>query len=754
MNSNEDWYQSAIFEYKINEITEHFVNKDLIGKGSFSLVYKTKCESLEGIVVAIKEVNIISNDYNSLKTFITELKIYNRINNKRIIQFYGISRNAEKKLYYLVLEYANQGNLREFINEKNRNENDFEWKERVNLATQIAEGLCYLHKLNIAHRDLHTKNILINDGNIKISDFGLSKDLESTMSSGGKFFGVLPFIDPHKLKHRHVSLDKRSDVYSLGMVLWEISSCRKPFHNYKEELNLYLDICQGLKEEFIKGTPEGYINIYANCWQSEPESRPLIDQVHLQLQSISLKPIFEGSNNPISIDTEKEKTPIGIISTPDSPIYDSNLLCKICGMQFKNYYWCHECEAQAFRKNFPNWTSENKELDEIIQSSQLDATRYDKYFEWIDYDRFKKIEFIIQGSYCKIYIATWLDGIREKWDNESRQWLRTGPVQIILREFRSKSTIKNLKLHLEFENAICCYGFTQNPETKCYYMVLKYANCGNFREYLWKNFPCNWLKRLSILQKIVENLNNIHKKNYIHRDLYPGNILIQEDNREDNWEQHNVEVYNSELDSCANLKSLIEQQQYGNLPYVAPEVIVGNGNITSIKSDIYSIGIIMWELASGDEPYSDREIDNEDELILDIINGVRPNDVIGTPKCYYDLMQKCLDADPEKRPTTLELLEELKTFISIPLKKHQFEAANFKRRSQPLGARPNQLSKDNVEIFVESISVIEAYKTCFRFTNKPLQLDFILSEPKNASEKSLYFNDQGLLECQLKRIDL
>ncbi|CAB4470093.1 unnamed protein product [Rhizophagus irregularis] len=430
MNSNEDWYQSAIFEYKINEITEHFVNKDLIGKGSFSLVYKTKCESLEGIVVAIKEVNIISNDYNSLKTFITELKIYNRINNKRIIQFYGISRNAEKKLYYLVLEYANQGNLREFINEKNRNENDFEWKERVNLATQIAEGLCYLHKLNIAHRDLHTKNILINDGNIKISDFGLSKDLES------------------------------------------------------------------LKEEFIKGTPEGYINIYANCWQSEPESRPLIDQVHLQLQSISLKPIFEGSNNPISIDTEKEKTPIGIISTPDSPIYDSNLLY----------------------------------------------------------------------------------GIREKWDNESRQWLRTGPVQIILREFRSKSTIKNLKLHLEFENAICCYGFTQNPETKY--------------------------------------------------------------------------------------------------------------------------------------------------------------------------------ADPEKRPTTLELLEELKTFISIPLKKHQFEAANFKRRSQPLGARPNQLSKDNVEIFVESISVIEAYKTCFRFTNKPLQLDFILSEPKNASEKSLYFNDQGLLECQLKRIDL
>jgi hypothetical protein len=128
------------------------------------------------------------------------------------------------------------------------------------------------------------------------------------MSSGNKFFGVLPFIDPHKLKHRHVSLDKRSDVYSLGIVLWEISSCRMPFSHYKEELHLYLDICQGSKEEFIKGTPIEYINIYANCWQSEPESRPLIDQVLLQLQSMSLNPIFEGSNNSISADTETRET--------------------------------------------------------------------------------------------------------------------------------------------------------------------------------------------------------------------------------------------------------------------------------------------------------------------------------------------------------------------------------------------------------------------------------------------------------------
>ncbi|CAG8579797.1 9235_t:CDS:2 [Rhizophagus irregularis] len=121
--------------------------------------------------------------------------------------------------------------------------------------------------------------------------------------------------------------------------------------------------------------------------------------------------------------------------------------------------------------------------------------------------------------------------------------------------------------------------------------------------------------------------------------------------------------------------------------------------------------MILWTYSrlsnkcSSNKPYSDYEIDNEDELILDIINGVRPNDnVIGTPKY----------TDPEKRPTTLSLLEELHAFTTAPLKKHQFEVVY----DQPLGTRPNQLSKDNVKIIVESINVTEAYydgTTIFRF---------------------------------------
>ena len=76
-NSNEDWYQTAIDKYEIEEITENFDNKERIGQGSSCLVYKTKCKSLKGISVAIKEVNITSDDYKNctIKNFINEVFI-------------------------------------------------------------------------------------------------------------------------------------------------------------------------------------------------------------------------------------------------------------------------------------------------------------------------------------------------------------------------------------------------------------------------------------------------------------------------------------------------------------------------------------------------------------------------------------------------------------------------------------------------------------------------------------------------------
>ena len=94
------------------------------------------------------------------------------------------------------------------------------------------------------------------------------------------------------------------------MVLWEISSCHKPFPR-EESVLLSLAICNGLREKPVKGTPIQYIRIYTNCWQQEPGTRPLINQILSQLRSISIEPVLEDSEENLeeNITNYLEKLP-------------------------------------------------------------------------------------------------------------------------------------------------------------------------------------------------------------------------------------------------------------------------------------------------------------------------------------------------------------------------------------------------------------------------------------------------------------
>jgi serine/threonine protein kinase len=153
---------------------------------------------------------------------------------------------------------------------------------------------------------------------------------------------------------------------------------------------------------------------------------------------------------------------------------------------------------------------------------------------------------------------------------------------------------------------------------------------------------------------IIAGLNEIHQQGLVHCDLHDGNILVHKDKDD--------VVYISDLGLCQPVNSLKNNDVYGVIPFMAPEVLRGKPH--SPASDMYSFAMIMWEFTSGVPPFNHRAHDLQ--LSLAICKGERPEIIENTPQCYVDLMKKCWDEDPLKRPSSLEILNIIKKWIFLP----------------------------------------------------------------------------------------
>ncbi|RIA96680.1 kinase-like domain-containing protein [Glomus cerebriforme] len=175
----------------------------------------------------------------------------------------------------------------------------------------------------------------------------------------------------------------------------------------------------------------------------------------------------------------------------------------------------------------------------------------------------------------------------------------------------------------------------------------------NLRDYLQQNHDqLTWKERFQIVIDIIVSLESIHNENIIHKNLHSGNIL---------YKQINQRFGISDLGFCVPDSNKSSKNIYGNLPYIAPEVIAGREY--TFKSDIYSIAMLMWEISSGQPPFINNEHDYD--LTINIINGIRPRIVSGTPPEYISLMKQCWDAHPLKRPDIKTLYSKIKEIYKL-----------------------------------------------------------------------------------------
>ncbi|RGB42763.1 kinase-like domain-containing protein [Rhizophagus diaphanus] len=265
-----------------------------------------------------------------------------------------------------------------------------------------------------------------------------------------------------------------------------------------------------------------------------------------------------------------------------------------------------------------------------------------------------------------------------------------------------------------------CHGITKDPSDGNYMLVMDHLDI-NLREYLKQNHnKLTWKEKIHIIRNITFAISGIHKENAIHRDLHSGNILLD-------LESQLFGI--SDFGFCGPANKPLNSI-YGNLPYIAPEVICGKQ--TTFASDIYSIGMLTWEISSGQPPFINFE--NDYYLAMNIINGMRPKIVPGTPLEYKELMEQCWDADPTKRPDidTLGVKIEKMNRLNFQneLKKNKSIIKKLIEKTRLSKPKANTISK------ISEINNFEnTNNTSSRlFTSKVYQFKN-LPEPKNATEE-------------------
>lgn len=194
-----------------------------IGEGGMAFVYKAKDLKLNRLVA----VKILRSEFASDKDFLEKFKdeamSAASINDSNIVSIYDVG--SEDSLNYIVMEYINGKTLKELISERGA----LPYKEVIDISTKIAKALDSAHKNNIVHRDVKPHNILVTEkGDIKVTDFGIAKGNSSaTIVNTNRVIGSVHYISPEQAKGSIV--DRRSDLYSLGVVMYEMATGKLPF---------------------------------------------------------------------------------------------------------------------------------------------------------------------------------------------------------------------------------------------------------------------------------------------------------------------------------------------------------------------------------------------------------------------------------------------------------------------------------------------------------------------------------------------
>ncbi len=282
-----------------------------VGAGGMSDVYKAKDHILSRFVA----IKVLKQEFSEDSSFVTKFRAEAQsaagLEHPNIVNIYDVG--SENGLYYIVMEYVEGITLKTYIEKKGQ----LSFKESASIAIQVARGIEAAHNKNIIHRDIKPQNIIIStDGKVKVTDFGIAKATSSNTISSD-VMGSVHYASPEQARNGFV--DGRSDIYSLGIVMFEMVTGRVPFDG---DTTVAVAL-QHLQEEIARPSiyapdlPISFEKIILKCTQKTPERRyqtieELLTDIRRSLAHpdedfVTIAPLVDGGKTKVISPEELDK---------------------------------------------------------------------------------------------------------------------------------------------------------------------------------------------------------------------------------------------------------------------------------------------------------------------------------------------------------------------------------------------------------------------------------------------------------------
>lgn len=614
-------FEGAFFDTADYELT----NK-MLGKGSFGKVFVVN-NTKDGKQYAAK----LLNPDNMLKSkdqimLLREVQILRKLDHPSIVKFYGINfhsfLNPTQLEPTILTEYLKNGSLKEVLDKEKKSRADLDWsptKKYINLLG-ISDAMRYLHSKGVLHRDLKPENILVDENYYpRVCDFGFSRIFPEALTKSMKLvltqkIGSPLYMAPEVLDDKG-GYGPGVDVYAFAFLAYEIVTGKEPYSENGKPAStttLFKKIGLGIRPEFPAGVPEQTQKLISSCWSQEPKDRPSFDEIFNALSNDrtcigedvdedEVDEYLEGLKEAKDKDKEKEK---------------------------KNGAVKENSQDQKANTN-----EERPNFDLFIDLSNLKVDS-----ECIGagglYDVFRG--HFKEDHLCAVRYPRQIEGFADQ--------------KRFFREIQCQHSLNH-------KAVLPLIGYSiPNENNGKYAIITDLMPNGNLYQLIEKvrsfKASLDWetIRAINIFG-IAAGMAYIHQRNVIHRDLGAFNILLDE----------NFHPKIGGFD-CAKFleQGALEDKEFrvGTPIYLAPEIF--EEKPYSNKADVYSYGIVLYELMTSNKPYGYEKIFSAYQLNQMVAKGKRPKIYDREiPEIWVKLINRCWDSNPDNRPTFIEIVKEL-----------------------------------------------------------------------------------------------